>query len=479
MKVQKTHWLRNTILVLAACGILGGAIAAVRFSSAQDRTTYASSSIQFSFDGAASGVAPSGNVFNIEGIFSDAVLSDALKASGLDDRYTAEQIRGQLSVEGLYPKDIVQQLTNYDSLLDFSSNRVLTVSEYRPTVYSVKLYRDFDPAISRASLESLLQNIMEAYKRYFTKVYSLSANNIALEYDLADYDYPQQLVILSSVMNQSRRYALELYEKEPFLSVDGCGFSDIAVRLGSLINNDIDSLNAAIFMDGLTKDTARLLTQYRFEISSLSNESEKQKECLAKLDELIASYDKNEIIYLSNADSFTKIDGNSSETYDALVAERKSLADEITQIDTQIATYRLQINDLLNNSQASQEKEGAAEIAGGETLTMTDEEIAAAAKAAEELSAQKIAVLEESIAKLVEQYNGINATLSKLLDAYNAKTINDSTVEIIRGAYSAPKFLSGSFAVTLVKTAGPICAVGLLVCLVFLIASRKKEQKAG
>ena len=477
MKVQKTHWLRNTLLVMIACGILGTVIAAVRFSSAQKRATYASSYIQFSFDGAASGITPSGKAFNIDGIYSDTVLNEALMASTLDNRYTAEQIREQLIVEGVYPNNIVEHLTNYDSLLDFSASRAVTVSEYRPTVYSAKLYCDFDPTISRASLEGLLQNIMEAYRRYFSKVYSLSADSILLGYDLTDYDYPQQLIILSSRMNQSRRYALELYEKEPLLSVDGCTFSDIVVRLGSLIDNDIDSLNASIFMDGLTKNTARLLTQYRFEINTLSNESEKQKEFLAKLDTLIASYDKNDIIYLFSADSLTRIDGNSSKTYDQLVAERKAVADGVTQIDTQIATYNLLVNDLLKDDQTSQVNETTAEISADETQEMSSEEIEAAAKAAEELSAQKVAALEQNIARLVEQYNDAAAKLSKLLDAYNAKTINDSTVEIIGGSYYTPKLLSGTFAVAIVKTAGPICAVGLLACLALLIISRKKEQK--
>ena len=476
MSTKKTHWFRNTLLVLIACGILGTGLSTFRFFREPERT-YAAASIQFTFDGAANGIAPDGNPFDMQGIFSDEVILDALKASGLESKYTAEQIRPQLTVEGIYPENIVKQMTKFDSLLDFSANRAIMVSQYQPTLYAVKLYNDFDPAISATDLQQLLQNIMTAYRAYFGNVYALNPGSIEVEYNLADYDYPQQITILSRLMEQTRTYAKEMYEKEPSFKNGSYGFNDIAVRLNNLIDNEMVRLNASITMNALTKNTARLLTQYQFEIRNLSIELEKQTECLAKLDALIESYDKNEIIYLSTSDSLTKIDGNSSETYDQLVAERKAAADSITQIDTQIATYNLLVNDLLKDDQTSQVNETTAEISADETLEMSSEEIEAAAKAAEELSAHKVAALEQNIARLVEQYNDAAAKLSKLLDAYNAKTINDSTVEIIGGSYYTPKLLSGSFAVAIVKTAGPICAVGLLVCLALLIISRKKEQK--
>lgn len=482
MSAKKTHWFRNTLLVLIACGIAGGALSAFRFFREPERT-FASASIQFTFDGAADGIAPNGNSFDIQGIFSDTVIEDALKASGMENQYTADQIRSQLQVEGVYPADIVEQMTEFDSLLDFSANRALTVSQYQPTLFAVKLYNDFDPAISAGNLQELLQSIMTAYRAYFGRVYALNAGSIEVEYNLADYDYPQQLTILSRLMEQTRAYAEELYEKEPSLKTGGYGFNDIAVRLNKLINNDVARLNASITMDALTRNTSRLLTQYQFEIRNLSNELEKQTECLAKLDALIASYDKNEIIYLSTSDSLTKIDGNSSETYDQLVSERKDVADEITQINMRINTYQQLLSDLVKGNdtapaQAPQTEEGVTENPAEETAEMSKEEIEAIAKAAEEASAQKLAALEKDIDAVVEKRKAVMEDFASLLNVYNAEKINDMTVEIIKGRYYAPSLLSGSFVMRAIKTAGPICAVGFMVCMVLLIVSRRKEQKA-
>ena len=482
MSTNNTHWLRNTLLVLIACGILGTGLSVLRFFR-EPEPTYASASIQFTFDGAADGIAPNGNPFDMQGIFSDTVILDALKASGLESKYTADQIRAQLKVEGVYPENIVKQLTEFDSLLDFSANRELTVSKYLPTLYAVKLYNDFDSSISAANLQELLRNIMTAYRAYFGSVYALNAGSIEIEYNLADYDYRQQLTIISRTMEQARGYAQDMYEKEPSFKNGGYGFNDIAVRLNNLIDNEVARLNASLTMNTLTKNTARLLTQYQFEIRNLSNELDKQSECLAKLDDLIASYEKNEIIYLSTSDSLTKIDGNSSETYDQLVSERKDVADVITQINTRISTYKLLLSDLMkvNDSDPAknaQQEESLIENAAEETVEMSKSEIDAIVQAVENASAQKLAVLEKDIETLVEKRKTIMVDFSSILNAYNAEKINDMTVEIIQGRVYSPSLLSGSFIMSAIKTAGPICTVGFMVCMVMLIISRRKEQKA-
>ena len=482
MKAKKTHWFRNTLLILIVCGMLGTGLSAFRFFNEPERT-FASASIQFTFDGAANGIAPNGNPFDMGGILSDTVINDALKASGLENQYTADQIRAQMNVEGAYPDNIVEQVTEFDSLLDFSANRALTVSQYQPTLYTVKLYNDFDTTISAANLKGLLQNIMSAYKAYFAKVYAVNAGSIEVEYNLGDYDYPQQLSILSQLMNQSRLYAEEMYEIEPSLKSGGYGFNDIAVRLNNLIDNEVARLNANITMDVLTKNPSRLLTQYQFEIRNLSNELDKQTECLAKLDDLIASYDKSEIIYISTNVSLTKIAGNSSETYDQLVAERKAKADEITQINTRINTYKLLLSDLLKDNDTTTEQpadlaDGQADSAAVETVELSKEEIDAIAKAAEDASAQKLAALEKEIDTIVEKRKAVMVDFTNLMNAYNSQMINDLTVEILNSRYYAPSLLSGSFVMKVIKTAGPICAVGFMACMVMLIISRGKEQQA-
>ena len=77
--VKKTHWFRNTLIVLIICGLVGTVLAAVLFFG-ESNQTYATAAIQFSFDGAAEGKAPNGYPFDVSGITSDEVLEIALKA---------------------------------------------------------------------------------------------------------------------------------------------------------------------------------------------------------------------------------------------------------------------------------------------------------------------------------------------------------------------------------------------------------------
>lgn len=488
---NKTHWFRTTLCVLVACGILGTILSAVLFIRNPGRTSV-SANIQFSFDGAADGIAPNGYGFDISAVSSDEVLNEAISAAGMADKYTADQLRQNIQATGVYPENIVQKMMSYESILDFNANRTLTISEYYPTQYRVELYNDFDKGISAANLRNLLTSVMEIYRVYFVRVYSAGAPVVEISYNLEDYDYPQRLTILSRLMEQAEGYALAMYEKEPTLMKNGQGFNDIAVRLNNLIETDIAKLNASITINALTKNTARLMTQYQYEIRNLNNQLARKKEQLTRLDDLIASYDKNEIIYLSTTDSLTKIDGNSSKTYDALVADRKGVADEITAINTQIATYQLMLSDLTRTQNnpaqtaetvAEETKSAGAkddETAEGETaevLSMTQEEIEALAKAAEEAAARQTVALEKSLDDLLAKREAIMQDFVELIQLYNDRQINDLTVTVSAVTYYAPKILSGSFIVRTLKVAGPICAVGFMVCLVLLIISRTKEQK--
>ena len=481
MTAKATRWLKIVLLGALVCAIAVSAVFVSRDYLRSERT-YISSQIQFSFEGAASGLAPNGAAFDAAEIRSDTVLTDALNAAGMADRYTAEEIRAQMAIQGNYPEDVNQQLMNFDSLLDFRANRPFTLKSYYPTLFTVKLYNDFDRTISSSDLQKLMQSILDAYEAYFRKVYAVSAQSSEIGYDLASFDYPQRLVILSMVMEQSRSYAEELYEKAPQFLFSGYGFNDISVRLGNLIDNDIARLQANISISAITRHTDRLLNQYRYEIKNLTNRLEKQNKCLDDLDRLIASYDKNDIIYLSSTDSLTKIDGNSSQTYDELVSRRKDVSDGITKITTRINNYNLLMEDLLMTSQAQEEE---SEASGGTeegeiesaVSQLSQEEIDALIQAAQAESAHKMEELDASFDMLVQKYQEIMADFSAIINSYNSQMINESSVEVSIGQYYSPRLLSGQFAMTLFKAVAPFGFCGVVLILLMVIFSQKKKQK--
>ena len=113
----------------------------------------------------------------------------------------------------------MNQTMNYDSLLNFTANRTLTVDRFYPTQFNVRLYNYFDKTISRAKLEELMVSLLDTYKEYFVNVnvQGLPSNGESILLNLSKYDYPQQLQILELRMNLISSYAEEMYEKEPII----------------------------------------------------------------------------------------------------------------------------------------------------------------------------------------------------------------------------------------------------------------------
>lgn len=462
--VKKTHWFRNTLIVLIICAIAGTILAAILFRT-EDNRVYASSSIQFSFNGAAEGKAPNGYPFDVNGITSDEVINTALENAGLQGVYTAEQIRENLSITGVYPEKIAEQMTKYVSLLDANAGTQAALTDYHATQYSVTLDNNFDTAIFSDKLKSLLQEILTAYRASFAKKYAASvtlANPIA---DLPDYDYAQQLEAITESVNQQSRYAKEMEELAPDFQLGGKDFGDIAVKYQNLLG-DIDRLNATITLNAVSKDRERLQKRYEMEIRTQNMQLESLTEELKLIEAQVNSYDKDGIIYVSAGGNLREVGNDQTNTYDKLVQKRKEVTDTIAETNAKIALYQARLNDMT----------GAAAKNQVPTEEGTD------AAAVEELSEKELAQLAQTvdtkIAALTAKKNEVAKEFAGMLEGYNSREINESSVSFTGVKYKAPSLLSGAFVMKVVKTAGPICMVGFMVCIVLIIISRRKEEKA-
>ena len=468
MTVKKTHWLRTSIIILLIFGIVGLALTSVMFFS-NPGPTYASATLEFTFEGAANGTAPNGASFSISEIASEDVLSAALEQASLNDTYSVEQIQDSVVARGVYPKDIADQVMSFVSMLDFTVNQQATLTEFHPTTFDIQLHNDFDPSISRGQLEALLQAIVSSYRSYFALNYASGLQKGNMLFTLEDYDYPQRLEIIGGHFSTLANYAMEMYDRHPTFRYEGSNFNDIRVRLNNLISSDIARLNADLTVNALAQDSDRLMTQYRFEIRDLSNQLEKKTAQLENMDALIASYDKNGVIYYSVADTLTKIDGNSSETYNTLVDQRKVIADNIAVINSRISDYQFKLLDLQEHSQPQ--------------ATPTDTDADPEAEATSAISSEAIqpdpdraALLEKEIEALVEKGDVIIDDFQDMLQAYNDRQISDQTISVVKYDYERPSILSGTFIMLAIMTAGPFCAVGFMLCLMLIIRSRKREN---
>lgn len=469
---------KRILTVMIACAVIGLILSVILFLTEADPVKV-TSVLQLSFKSAADGLAPNGSRFGVDDITDDEVLNTALESSGLSDRYTAEAIRSCLSVTGIYPDDLQKQMNSYDSLLDFSTSREFSLKRFNPTQFNVVLTNEFDPSVSRKDLEKLLKAILETYKEGFIRTYSVGFDVSGYDrlFELSSYDYPQMLQVIEMEITQAATYAEELYTINPAFRYEGMGFNDVYIRLNNLVENDIVRMNANLTMNALTKDTERLLMQYECEIRDRENEQIHLTAELMNLDKLLNAYDKNEIIYLSTSETLTKIDGNSSETYDALVETRKTVADRITVIRTEIRNYQLKMADLKGTSvtEPPEEEETAPADTEGTEIAVTSSNAGESADTVR-IETGNAEPLETDIADLLLRKDAILQDFDGMLQSFNAVELNNGTVSSNAVRYKPNSFISGTFAVKCIKTAGPVCVIGILICLIMLI---RKERKSA
>ena len=216
----------------------------------------------------------------------------------------------------------------------------------------------------------------------------------------------------------------------------------------------------------VSKDRIRLQKRYEMEIRTQGFQLESLTEELKQIEAQVDSFEKDGIIYVSANGALNRVGSSSSDTYDKLVEKRKSVSDQIAEINATIALYQARLDDM--TGVAAKAAEAADEA---EDVTAV-EELTAAEKAA--LRAD----VEQKLDMLRVKRDNVRNDFAAMLDAYAAQEINEKTVSVSGLKYKSPSVLSGAFIVRVIKTAGPFCAIGFMVCMVLLIISRRKEEKA-
>ena len=454
----RTHWLRNTLLTLVGCGIAGLLLAILLFH-AENNQTYAAATLQFSFNGAGQGTAPNGTPFDASDISSEEVVSAALEATGLGDRYGTEEILENLRVTAVYPENIVNEMTRYTSLLDADAKERAVIADYFATSYDVVLYR-FDPAITAQELTGLLQGILESYRSHFRKTFGVSVRVVDPLDGIPGKDYIHRLNLMEKSASQQRGYAEEMTAIAAGFRWNGQSFDDITIRLQSL-NEEIERMKASVTQNVLSLNPERLRAQYEMELRNLTWQKEACETELSRLERLVNAYQKDEIMYVSTTGSLQQIENNSSNTYDQLVAEREKVVEELAETGAEMLRVQALLEDV---KAAAPEKTGDADAETAE------------ADLSGEVSETEKESLEERIQGLKARSEAIVSDFAALLEVYTDQEINERTVSIRQLKFKSPTLVSGHFIVLAVKTAGPICALGLMVCLFLLIRARRREQ---
>ncbi len=432
------------ILIIAV--ILGIIISLVRFLITDPSREYANAGLMLLYSGAESGKAPNGQPYSIDVIRSGEFLEGVIDKAGLKDKISAEELAENMAVRGSYPRDIIQQIKSWDSLLTSDPTRVVRLSDYYPTSFSVSIYNEFRSKLSKAQLTSLLNTLIDEYKQRYQKVYGAGVDWSSIDgiFSPDGRDYMQAVDLLTKKAQMVDTHSQALYNEKQAFSFSGTTFATLSTRAQAIISSDLQSLSANITLNALSKDVAALRQKYAYEVESLTRKLQTLTRNLSSVEALIEGYEMDATIYLGSGDNVITVAGNSKETYEALIQAKADLSGEITETRISINDYTGKIEDLDAQAEAGAHDDTA---------------ITASIKAAE------------------KKINDLISDFDALAEAYNDEYASTSTIRSTSAVFRGNSIASTSFIKTVIMSEAPLCALALIV--IFLIGLIGEMKKSG
>ncbi|MBQ6670240.1 MAG: hypothetical protein IJM80_01255 [Firmicutes bacterium] len=436
---------RWNILIIAI--ILGLIVSLVRFLIVSPSKEYASAGFMLLYSGAEEGRAPNGQPYSVDVIRGEDFLEGVIEKAGLKDRLSTQELAENMAVRGSYPRDIIQQIKSWDSLLTSDPTRVVRLNDYYPTNFSVSIYNEFKNKLSKAQLTGLLNTLIEEYKLHYQKIYGAGVDWSSIDsvFSPDDRDYMQAVDLLTTKAKMVDEHSQALYEEKQAFAYEGTTFAALSTRAQAIISSDLQSLSANITLNALSRDADALRQKYVHEVETLTIKQLALARNLEKVEALIAGYEMDATIYLGSGDNIITVAGNSKETYEALVQSKSELSAEITETQISIRDLNSKIEDLDAQTEGGSYNEAA---------------ITASIKAAE------------------KKINDLIADFDELAKAYNEEYASTSTIRSTSAVFRGNSIASTSFIKTVIMSEAPLCALALIVIfLTGLIAEIKKSGR--
>lgn len=434
------------LIIFCGVGAVSFIASIIDFKCFYKQPCYSSQAIQFDYDGASDGLDPNGNAFDAVNFLTDDVIENALIKSELKDKYNVELIKQNIVMENVVPGNIVKEINSYESLTKKDDTREISSKDYHPIRYNFVLYKDLDKNISSDKLSNLLGSIVDSYceKLYSTYKKSFNADLYNDLYDIDNYDYTYQSEAYASKLKILANYADELYQERAEFKVDNKSFKDINITSNALMRSEISQIDNMIKLHALSKDLASLKNYYNYRIETLNYDKVKYTSDLTAISAQVTAYEKDSTIYVGSGENVIKVEGNSTETYNTLLAQQIELSEKVASINIEIADCESILDDINH-------------------ATATDDEYV---------------LVRSYIARLGTKYDALEKEFIDLLDAYNAKYFGETMASKSGVYYQSNSIVSGAF----ISRSAKIIINSLLLTLIgigfyYLIREIKKNKK--
>jgi hypothetical protein len=339
VNMAKRRKIYRYAFLLAICiGVLAAVVKLLIPQIGKTDEHYAQAVITLQYEGIDEGLDPNGASLDINKLKSPTVIEAALDTIG-ETEFTAEDIRSNISIEGVIPADAVERITVIkETAATNSSNleKILDVT-YFPSQYIISL-NQLD-GMSDTRTREILDAVIDSYRQYFFDTYA-NAEVLSVTtdiYNIDSYDYAEAVDIIKSQVETVQSYVNSKKTEAPDFraSSTGLSFGDIATSLDSIEKIDLPNLSSYIENTSLTKDREKLLQYYNYKIKQYKSELTEAESNLTTVQSTIDGYDKNQIVIVSNQDTAQQIT-QSSEYYDNLIQQKIDISKEISSLNTEL-----------------------------------------------------------------------------------------------------------------------------------------------
>lgn len=382
----------------------------------------ADASIVLNYNLASQGLNPNKTRFNQADILSNEVLERAIEKGALED-ITVQDLKSTLQV-----RPAVQGDSRSEDSYFISTQFVVHYTANKKT--------------SAYSGEKLLTLVTQAYREWFIREYSADTSILKLDFSQAEsQDYLDVCSFLSKTAEAVGEYMVNMSSEEAAFrsSVNGETFQSLSSRAYEVSNTLVESLEAYVLEEGVSKDAAQYIS--RLNVSNVFLDFDAQKAAASNENTLkaismyendmarivlVPTYDTNNQFYMSQ----TRIG------VDDFAATADHYADEKVSIYGDIADNRHVIEQFSGRNKAS------GTDAKAETL----------------------------IRQIEEELKRIAYEAEELVKEYNAQQSNQYMTTVVSSVESQAKSLALEIAGMTI-----LFAFGLRLCWFSFVEGRKRK----
>ena len=425
-------------LISVTMGILFFVVVSLFF-----QTYVASAVIEYTNDGAESGLAPDGTEIEVTEIYGSNIISQVIQNLGLDPQKTSiDYIRSYITIEPV--------ITEEQKLTQESQIELGVEYELHPTQYIVSF--EANVLAGEEYPRMILNEILDVYSAYYGEKHVNTAGGFNSINDIYQkgYDYIEMMEVIDDSLEQT----MERLNSKAELSNEfraystGYSFLDLYREFDFIRNVEVPEITSDILSQKITKDRDVLLAKYRERNNDMDIQNTGSSEEIEKIKEIMDSY----VDMMSES-------GNTDITYEYILDEVYDSYDVDEEGNRQGANKTTEYDQLLYNYVDNREsyENNIIDTAYNQYVidTFTDAEPAS--------SEELLAETESRIQSLVEKTNGLYDILVETNDEYNAYlgAANIAQLSSPGVVEKIPLILFAAFVVVLFGVIGCVGAVTL------------------